>query len=455
MLLFMSRLHPRVLRPLFVPFACGVLVTWSAVTKAASIDCSSATNVPNPVYIAGSTTAKPFIQNLAKALGSSVSLIYAPEPACNGLDDVLASPAQQEDATPSFASPTKGFLTCTNAGTTYPAFNVDIGLSDVYATSCIAPQLTVGTGYADWLGPIQAFEFVVPWTSSEFSISADAAYVVFGYAAQNYVVTPWNDPTAIWTRGDTAAAQLILGQAIGLSAAKWLSTASAEAGAAQILPNATAMATTIAGANATKPNSTIGILGSSSTDPLKSAPGVADGGAPTGGIKPLAFQAIGQDCGYYADSNLSTYDKINVRQGRYSVWGPLHFVTSVDGSGNPTVNPQASQNLVPSVQSSVETVINAITHKGLTNGSTPTLQAEIVAEANASFIPECAMQVQRTSELGAEASYQPALGCGCYFESLTGGGNTLSSYCTTCAVDADCADAGGYSHCNFGYCEAQ
>jgi hypothetical protein len=440
---------------LAVPFVIGALVACPSLAHAASIDCSNATNVPNPVYIAGSTTAKPFILNLAKALGSSVSLIYSPEPACNGLDDVLASPAQQETATPSFASPTKGFLSCTAGTGPYPAFNVDIALSDVYATSCIAPQLSVGTGYADWLGAIQAFEFVVPWTSSEFSISADAAYVVFGFAAQNYVVTPWNDPTAIWTRGDTAAAQLILGQAIGLSAAKWLSTASAEAGAAQVLSSSTVMATTISGANATKPNSTIGILGSSSTDPLKSAPGVSDAGAATGGVKPLAFQAIGQDCGYYADSALSTYDKINVRQGRYAVWGPLHFVTSVDGSGNPTVNPQASANLVPSTQASVETVINAITHKGLSNGSTPTLQAVIAAEAGASFIPDCAMQVKRTSELGAEASYQPALGCGCYFESLTGGGTTLSSYCSTCSVDADCADAGGYPHCNFGYCEAQ
>ncbi len=451
----MIRLQPKAPRPLVVPVVVGVLVACPSLAHAGSIDCSNATNVPNPVYIAGSTTAKPFILDLAKALGSSVSLIYSPEPACNGLDDVLASPAQQETATPSFASPTQGFLSCTAGTGPYPAFNVDIALSDVYATSCISPQLTVGTGYADWLGAIQAFEFVVPWTSSEFSISADAAYVVFGYAAQNYVVTPWNDPTAIWTRGDTAAAQLILGQAIGLSAAKWLSTAAAEAGAAQVLSSSTVMATTIAGANATKPNSTIGILGSSSTDPLKSAPGVSDAGAATGGVKPLAFQAIGQDCGYYADSTLSTYDKINVRQGRYAVWGPLHFVTSVDGSGNPTVNPQASANLVPSVQASVETVINAITHKGLSNGSTPTLQTVIAAEAEASFIPDCAMQVKRTSELGAEASYQPTLGCGCYFESLTGGGNTLSSYCTTCSVDADCAEAGGYPHCNFGYCEAQ
>jgi hypothetical protein len=437
------------------PLVGGALLAAPSSALAASIDCSNSANVPNPVYISGSTSAKPFIASLAKTLGSSVSLIYAPVTACNGLEDVLASPAQTETTTPSFASPTHGFLTCTSGSTPYPAFYADIGLSDVYATSCIAPSLSVGSGYADWLGAIQAFEIVVPWASSEFAISAEAAYVVFGFGGQQYTVLPWNDPTAIWTRGDTAAAQLIVGDAIGLSGAKWQSTLAPEAGAAQVLASSTVMGTTIADANSTKPNPTIGILGSSTTDPLKSPPGTNDAGAATGGVKPLAFQAINQDCSYYADSDLSHFDKINVRQGRYAIWGPLHFVTAVDANGNPTVNAQASSNLVPSVQASVETVINTITHKGLSDTSTPNLQSIVAAEASSYFIPDCAMQVSRTSELGAEASYQPSVGCGCYFESLTGGGATLSSYCTTCSVDGDCADAGGYPHCNFGYCEAQ
>ena len=433
----------------------GALVVASGGTaRAASIDCSNPANVPNPVYISGSTTAKPFIAALAKALGSGVSLIYAPITACNGLQDVLAQPAQTETTTPSFASPTKGFETCTNGSAAYPAFSVDIALSDVYASTCITPQLTVGSGYEDWLGAIQPIEIVVPWTSSEFAISAEAAYVVFGFGGQSYVVSPWNDPTAVWVRGDTSAAQLMIGAAIGLSAAKWLSQLPADAGAAQLLTSATTMASTIADANATKPNTTIGILGAANSDPLKSPPGTTDAGA-TGGIKPLAFQATNQDCSYYADSDLSHFDKINVRQGRYAIWGPLHFVTAVDGSGNPTVNAQAANNLVPSVQSSVEAVIDAVTHKGLTDTTTPTLEQLIQAESSSYFIPDCAMQVSRSSELGPEASYQPPVGCGCYFESLTGGGTTLSPYCTACKTDTDCGEGGAYPHCNFGYCEAQ
>jgi hypothetical protein len=449
----MNRAEPRLPLLLLAPYVCGAPLLFPSAARAASIDCSDAANIPNPVYIAGSSNAKPLVLNMAKALGSSVSLIYTPEPACDGLDDVLASPPQQETATPSLANPENGFEFCTAGTGPYPAFDVDIAISDVYATSCINPQVTVGTGYADWLGAIQAFELVVPWTSSEFSISADAAYVVFGFAARDYVVSPWNDPTAIWTFGDTGAAQLVVGRAIGLSAQKWLSTLSAEEVAAQVLVSSMDMGSAIAEANSIKPDSTIGILSSSTTDALKSAQGLSGVGASTGGIKPLAFQAKGQGCGYYADSNLGAYDKINVRQGRYAVWGPLHFVTAVDESGHPTVNPGASANLVPSVQASVEAVIDAITHEGLSSGSSPTLPSIIDAEVGAGFIPECAMQVLRTSELGAEASYQPPLGCGCHFESLTGGGRTLSSYCATCDGDSDCT--GAYPHCNFGYCEAQ
>ena len=61
-------------------------------------------------------------------------------------------------------------------------------------------------------------------------------------------------------------------------------------------------------------------------------------------MKVLAFQAdqvAGQTCGYFPDSTANTFDKLNVRQGRYDIWGPLHFITAVDGGGNPlgTSNP--------------------------------------------------------------------------------------------------------------------
>ncbi len=419
---------------------------------AASIDCTNAANVPNPVYIAGSSASKPLLASLATALGSTVSILYAAPASCNGLADVTVPQAETSSFT--YLSPSGTAYTCTGAGgVAYGSINVDIGVADVYPSSCITPAITLGASQKDFHGAIQPMEIVVPYASSENSISADAAYVVFGFdAASMYTVTPWNDPTAIWTRGDTSGTQVMIANAIGLGAAKWLSN-TGDAGAAQILGGSGAMATAVVAGGVSKPNSTIGILSAGTADPLRGAAGTNDAGATTDGMKPLAFQATSQDCGYYPDSDLTHFDKINVRQGRYAIWGPLHFVVNTDASGNPLATTQT--NPVQSADASVATLVNAFIHNGLTSSSVPTLKTVLAAETGAHFVPDCAMQVSRTTEVGGDASYQPTGACGCYFESLTGGGTTLSSYCQTCTVDADCADAGAYTHCNFGYCEAK
>jgi hypothetical protein len=430
----------------------AVLTTAGPAHAATVIDCTNATNVPNPVYIAGSSASKPLLISLAATLGNTVSIIYAAPASCNGLADVTTP--QAESTTPTFLSPSGTAYTCQGAGgTTYGAFNVDIGVADVYPSSCITPQITLGASQKDFHGAIQPMEIVVPFASSENSISAEAAYVVFGFdAASMYTVMPWNDPTAIWTRGDTSGTQVMIANAIGLSAAKWLSN-TGDAGAAQIQGGSGSMATAVVAGGVSKPNSTIGILSAGTADPLRGAAGTNDAGATTDGMKPLAFQATNQDCGYYPDSDLTHFDKINVRQGRYAIWGPLHFVVNTDGSGNPIAT--TLSNPVASTNASVATLVNAFIHNGLTATSTPSLQTVIKAETSAHFVPDCAMQVSRSTEIGGEASYQPTGACGCYFESLTGGGTTLSSYCQTCTADADCADAGAYTHCNYGYCEAK
>jgi hypothetical protein len=432
--------------------AGGCVLAASPAARAGNVDCTSLTNV---VYISGASTAKPILITFAKALGSSVSIIYASSTSCLGLADITVP--QADTTSFSYISPTGTVSTCTGPivggqATAYGSINADIGFSDVYASSCITPQITLGATQKDFRGAIQPMEIVVPYASSENSISADAAYTVFGFAAQTYVVQPWNDPTAIWTRGDTSGTQIVIADAIGLGAAKWLSGLSGDAGAAQVI-SGTAMPTAVINGGLQKPNSTIGILSSGVADPLRGALGTNDAGASTDGLKPLALQGIDQDCGYYPDSDLTHYDKINVRQGRYAAWGPIHLVTNVDGNGNPVAT--TLTNPVASTSANVAAVVNAFTHAGLSSSSTPTLQAAIQAEAASHLVPDCAMQVSRSTEVGAEASYQPTGACGCYFESLTGGGTTLSSYCQTCSGDSDCADAGAFTHCNYGYCEAK
>jgi ABC-type phosphate transport system substrate-binding protein len=439
----------------------GAVLTTAGPALAGTTDCTALNNV---VYVAGSSASQPYLQALANALGTSISIIYAAPTSCQGLADVTTQ-VQQAGSGFSYLDPTTGAAVgCTaSGGAPYPAINVDIGVSDVYPSSCIVPVIALGDGGAagiqqDFHGPIQPMEIVVPYASSAFSISADAAYTVFGWGGQMYPVNPWTVPTAVWVRNDTSGTQVMVGAAIGLSAAKWLSDFSAEAGAAQSAGGSGAMATDVINSGATQPNATIGILSAGTADPKRGAAGTNDAGVVTG-LKPLAFQATNQDCGYYPDSQLSTFDKINVRQGRYAIWGPLHFVVNVDGSGNPLATTATPANPVASSNASVAALIGAITHTTLSTTSTPTLKQAIAAETNSHFVPDCAMQVSRSAEVSTgssgEASYQPTGACGCYFESLTGGGTTTSSYCQTCSSDTDCADAGVYQKCNYGYCEAK
>jgi hypothetical protein len=430
-------------------FAGGLVLMTASTASASSVDCTTLTN---PVYISGGSAAKPHLLALAAVLGSSVSLIYSAPTACVGLEDIVASPAQTESSSASYLDPTTGAaVSCTGPlGTPYPAVYIDIGVSGAYPSSCVAPSISLGIGYADFQGPIEPFEISVPWASTQNSITADAAYVVFGWGGGTVNVTPWTVPADVWTRGDTSAVQLVVADAIQLAGAKWL-TGPGSGGSAQVLSSESTMVTTLA--SATNYDATIGILGSGGLDPVKSS---------SGGIKPLTFQAPDQDCGYYADSDVNHFDKINVRQGRYDIWGPEHFVTAVNSSGVPQSHPMTSSNPVPSTATSVQTVIAYITHSQTTalpfpfapKLTLPELQSVIQAESNAFFIPQCAMQVSRYGEDSAELSYQPAMGCGCFFESVVGKGTTLSSYCTTCSVSSDCKTA-PYKTCNFGYCEAQ
>jgi hypothetical protein len=159
-------------------------------------------------------------------------------------------------------------------------------------------------------------------------------------------------------------------------------------------------------------------------------------------VKELAFQAQGQSCGYLPDSSSTAFDKLNVREGRYVIWGPIHFITAVSGgvpvsSSNPGDAP---------TNAAVAKLIDLVT----LSSSLTISEAEqsITAAANADVVPDCAMRVQRAGEVTpspAEYSYLPPEGsCGCYWESQTG-----STTCTTCTTTSSTCPV-----CRYGYCEA-
>ena len=282
--------------------------------------------------------------------------------------------------------------------------------------------------------------------------------MVFGFdAATGKTITPWTDPTQIFVRKYDSGTLQMLGKAINLAGSKWVhaqdnlmnlpegstSTQVGGTGPMQMaLTNAEAMTST--------QSTAIGIL---STSGLKT------------GIKGLAFQGVGQTCSYYPDSGMTAGDKINVRQGRYQVWGPEHMVANVDGNGKPVGqngNTAAVQTLINALISTSQALPTSSSDAGVPEGGVTTLgETEVgtliaaISAPSAGFIPQCAMQVKRTAEIGAESSYAPPVACTCAFEAAAGSspGSTCSS--RTCTTDADCAGKTGTSVCHFKFCEAE
>ena len=120
--------------------------------------------------------------------------------------------------------------------------------------------------------------------------------------------------------------------------------------------------------------------------------------------QPLPAVDRGSCRGYLPDSNKNSFDKLNVRDGHYPLWGYEHFFTPVGAGGVPS---DAAKAFVTRFS------IARLDQMLLDN---------IIA---ASLVPQCAMKVVRTGE---ETTFMPQTGlsCGCYFDFKTTGKTTAS-----------------------------
>ncbi len=347
-----------------------------------------------------------------------------------------------------------------------PALPPDIVLSDVSPDTCAATQgiptpAMLGTGRSalkDFWGPIATTAFVVPTASKELSISADAAYVVFGFAAPVPGVSPWTAPAGILAPNRQSALLDLVGQGIGLAPANW-----ATAAHSKVTPISTALMTFQGATSMTAPGM-IGVL-----------PGATAEANPDT-VRILAYEHTGQQCGYLPSSDASHFDHINVRQGRYALWTPVHVLMAVDILGNVVDHTGAPNSVLARIAATLVATgpaqaatagldasagMDAMAMDATTSGdgggggaldagALPSVQTIVQNEIVAGLIPWCAMQVTRASDLGAEASYQPPLPCGCYYENLTG---AATSQCLACRVNTDCSRS--LPVCRYGFCEAQ
>jgi hypothetical protein len=241
------------------------------------------------------------------------------------------------------------------------------------------------------------------------AISAEQAAAIWGCGAAGGV-TPFIDETAIMQRSSSSGTQILVSKAIGVPPSAFKGVPNSSSGA---------LVTSLLGVG--NPQIAIGFL---AADAFQSA-------ANAGLMNAVAFRAFNQTKAYYADSDSTSIDKRNVRDGHYVIQGPLHFYAPVT-AGQPA----------------------ALTKKALDwiSGAVPLDSTKpngyIDVVANAGDVPQCAMKVQLSGDGGYFASYTPAVSCGCYFESVVT--KTTPVACAPCVDSSTC---GPGKTCQTGFCE--
>ena len=388
------------------PALLAAALALTAVEQVRADDCST---LMNPVYVAGSSAVKPFIAQVAAELkkqSTPITVVYQSKGSCDGVGYFSSStPGKITGVGVIFDNDGKDVA----GGCNLTDNVVDIGVSDVYAASCGVDSLP--SDVHDFNGPIQAMTFVVPKASTQNSISAEAAYLVYGFGNDSEV-SPWNDDTKIEQRSATSGTQQMISAFIKVPAAKFKGHSNAGSG-----DLVTALAASATAGNADK---AIGIVATDVADKQRAT------------LKVLNYQHYGQSCGFLPDSSATSFDKANVRDGHYPIWGPLHMLARVSNDAISNAN--------------AKKVVDY-----LSGAETPTGFDLIQVEAKGGVVPECAMHVRRIKDGGDMMSFQPPKSCSCKFVKEATG--AAPSECKSCEKNEDCPSSA--PACNYNFCEVK
>jgi hypothetical protein len=400
-----------------LPFAAILAAGLLASASLHAADCGA--DGHPVVYVVG--TGKAYVAALAKPLytdASPITVVWIGTGSCTAVSGILtdqpiAPLVQTNPGTGTgFMFPPSGETTCTiptpDAGT---PLLMDIAASDVFATTCGNLPNGLPGNIGDFFGPAQAMGFIVPKASSQQSISATAAYYIYGLGAPGGVA-PWVDNNFIFKRAASSGTVQLISAGIGVPAAKWKGT---DGGLDKDIVQKVI--------TSTQPEKTIGILAQPflNTDPQLALQ-----------LNFLAYKHYGQQCAYYPDSSPTSKDKANVRDGHYALWGPVHFLARLDTNGNVR-------------SATTKRVVDYLTQVSKPPGGLDLIQFD----AANYLIPSCAMKVKRATEVGPMSPFAPPNACGCYYEQVATG----KTACKPCTGNQECTKDAPV--CSYGFCEAQ
>jgi hypothetical protein len=287
------------------------------------------------------------------------------------------------------------------------ALTPHIGVSDVFASSCLALPNGLPSNLRDFLGPVQTMVFAVPQGSSQMALSAEAAYAIYGFGDDSRV-SPWTSTEFIFQRSPDSGTQAMLAAAIGVPSTRWRGT---------LTTGSSDMLTKLLGVPANKAENAIGILGSAHQEQNRAT------------LRALAYQHFGDTCAVLPNRTARSNEKANVRNGDYEIWGPLHLLTTVDDNQRP-VNRDA--------EAIVQYIVGTV--------EPPSGLDLITLQAEEQLVPQCAMRVTRNIELGPTTAFVPEQPCGCAYEEAANG----TTACTPCQNSTQCKAS---QVCSVGYCE--
>jgi hypothetical protein len=395
------------------------------------------------VYIESGDTQEPLLKALGRKLRDNANItiafqltgsctlspsLYAGTPIPKNTN-MLYIPSTAES--PSWTT-ANAELTCTTDPDKGTAPN--LGISALFPSSC-AGIGSPPAGIGSFVGPIQAYTFIVPTAEfgTQTAISAAEAYYALGDGANNPVTyngsAEWNVPSQFFLRPATKSTLAATALNIGLTA-KEATLAALDGGTADGR-NLEATSINVFTSVATSTSlQALGILGDEIFDANRGK-----------GVDVLAFQAFDQDHAYYPDGTTTSFDKQNIRDGHYTLWSPTVYITPVDGGGVPSN---------PAVKYITDLVLGnpgATPPGGLTDGGAPI--DGLGAIVGVGLTPNCAMQVQRAGDGAPLSPYTAPAPCTCYFLSKVPSAGPLPASCATCSSSTPCTTGS----CFNGYCE--
>jgi ABC-type phosphate transport system substrate-binding protein len=309
---------------------------------------------------------------------------------------------------------------------------IDLAINDVSVASCSSgiATATLHTGFAEFQGPVQGLVPVVPISNTFLNeITTDelqGLYVCgakFGFLNFNSddFIYDYNcigsGMRQLWARGIGLANADGLSQSIGRGCGSTLS--------------ADSMVTGAVGAS-TNPGSTIGYTSTEYYDEYRSL------------VKALKVRGVNQLKAYLPDTDIASVDKINIREGRYTLQNTLKLITAVDVNGVPT-NP----------------VVRKLIDWFQDNPGQDKLPFDVNdIYASRGVVPLCAMRVTKATDYPVFKRYKHPSPCHCAFQKKATGKSTIPGCvpCSDAGVDGGVGGgAGGIcptgSICSHGFCE--